>query len=172
LSRGGANCSAVLSCAFSSVLRHCYMSFCAVLHSSVNWTAVQYSCDVLYPSTLFGVVLIFCCFYLRCCLVTCYFHCVTLLSIALWLGLKVFDKLTVHQMSGRWTKLRNLHIMKKILDSNQEVALTRRDKYILEISRWLHFIKYRTLRPTCYWKRKEMTYPGHKNKRWVIGNCN
>jgi hypothetical protein len=85
------------------------------------------------------------CFCIRCCLVTCYFHCVMLLSIVLWLGLNVFDKLTVHQKSHRWTKFRNLHIVKEILDSNQKVVLTRRDKYILEILRWPHSIKYRTL---------------------------
>jgi len=46
-----------------------------------------------------------------------------LLSTALWLGLNVFDKLTVRQKSHCWTKFRDFHIMKEILDSNQEVAL-------------------------------------------------
>lgn len=150
---------ALLSCVKLSLLYFCIV-LCRFMSSCILLSTELLFCVLLQRTIPFYIVRccpdIFC-FYLRCCLVMCYFHCVMLLSIALWLGLKVFDKLTADQTSHRWTKFRNLHIVKEIQDSNQEVALTRRDEYSLEISRWLHSIKYRTLRPKFYWKRKKMT---------------
>jgi hypothetical protein len=129
LSRGGVNFSAVFSCEFSSVILHCSVSFMSsfIILSTELLFYVVLRCSVLLYIVLCCHIF---CFYLCCCLVICYFHCVMLLSTALWIGLYVFDKLTVHQKSHRWTKFRKLHIMKEIHDTNQDVALTERDKYI------------------------------------------
>jgi hypothetical protein len=124
---GVVNCSAVLSYVFFSVLLCCSVSFYVVLYSSL------FSAVVLCSLVIFYIVLhcsvsscVICCSSLCPVLFYVIFDCFMLLYLGLWLCQNIYDTLTLHQKSRRWTKFKNLRIMKEIQDSSCNVALTRR----------------------------------------------